>query len=230
MDETIGGYYGHCRKAALLLDHPRSTAADQREATISGRADPRVARSHSAVDGKLHAYINLMADSAMAEARAAEAEIAKGNWRGPMHGIPIAVKDQLDVEGAPARIRQSHQGRRRCHRGAQVARGRRGDDGQAAHEQFTRRGTAAAAQPVEHGTYHRRIEHRLGRRGGRRLVSWFPRRRHGGIDPQSVGVLRPRGIESDLWAGEPARSGASQLVARSLRPDRARWSKTWRIC
>src|SRR6185295_19145227 len=33
-----------------------------------------------------------------------------GNWRGPMHGIPIAVKDQLDVEGAPARIRQFTQG------------------------------------------------------------------------------------------------------------------------
>jgi len=63
-----------------------------------------------AVDGKLHAYINLMADVAMAAARAAEAEVVKGNWRGPMHGIPIAVKDQLDVEGAPARIRQHTQG------------------------------------------------------------------------------------------------------------------------
>ncbi len=64
----------------------------------------------AAVDGRLHAYINLMADSAMAAARAAEAEIAKGNWRGPMHGIPFAVKDQLDVEGAPARVRQFTQG------------------------------------------------------------------------------------------------------------------------
>ena len=63
-----------------------------------------------AVDGKLHAYINLMADSALAEARTAEAEILRGNWRGPMHGIPMAVKDQLDVEGAPARIRQHTKG------------------------------------------------------------------------------------------------------------------------
>lgn len=63
-----------------------------------------------AVDDKLHAYINLKADSALAEARAAEADIQKGNWRGPMHGIPVAVKDQLDVEGAPARIRQFTQG------------------------------------------------------------------------------------------------------------------------
>lgn len=63
-----------------------------------------------AVDGKLHAYIDLMADNAMQEARTAEAEIRKGNWRGPMHGIPIAVKDQLDVDGAPARIRQFTKG------------------------------------------------------------------------------------------------------------------------
>ena len=64
----------------------------------------------AAVDGKLHAYINLMADNATAEARAAEEEIQKGNWRGPMHGIPVAVKDQLDVDGAPARIRQFTKG------------------------------------------------------------------------------------------------------------------------
>ncbi len=64
----------------------------------------------AAVDGKLHAFINLMADSAMQEARAAEAEIARGNWRGPMHGIPVAVKDQLDVEGAAARVRQFTEG------------------------------------------------------------------------------------------------------------------------
>ena len=63
-----------------------------------------------AVDDKLHAYIHLMADSAMEEARAAEREIHSGNWRGPMHGIPVAVKDQLDVNGAPARIRQHTQG------------------------------------------------------------------------------------------------------------------------
>jgi aspartyl-tRNA(Asn)/glutamyl-tRNA(Gln) amidotransferase subunit A len=64
----------------------------------------------AAVDGKLHAFINLMADRATEEARQAEAEILGGNWRGPLHGIPIAVKDQLDVEGAPARIRQFTKG------------------------------------------------------------------------------------------------------------------------
>ena len=64
----------------------------------------------AAVDGKLHAYINLMPDAAMAQARVAEDEIARGNWRGPLHGMPVAVKDQLDMAGAPARIRQFTQG------------------------------------------------------------------------------------------------------------------------
>jgi aspartyl-tRNA(Asn)/glutamyl-tRNA(Gln) amidotransferase subunit A len=64
----------------------------------------------AAVDDKLHAYIHLMADRAMEDARAAEKEIQDGKWRGPMHGIPIAVKDQLDVDGAPARIRQFTEG------------------------------------------------------------------------------------------------------------------------
>lgn len=63
-----------------------------------------------AVDGKLHAYLNLMADSALAEARVAEAEIRQGHYRGALHGIPVAVKDQLDVEGAPALIRKKDSG------------------------------------------------------------------------------------------------------------------------
>jgi aspartyl-tRNA(Asn)/glutamyl-tRNA(Gln) amidotransferase subunit A len=62
------------------------------------------------VDGKLHAYIQVMVDGALREARTAEAEILSGNWRGPMHGIPVAVKDQLDIAGAPARIRQFTEG------------------------------------------------------------------------------------------------------------------------
>lgn len=64
-----------------------------------------ILRRIEAVDGKLHAYLNLTAESAMNEARAAEAEISQGKYRGPLHGIPLAVKDQLDLKGAPALIR-----------------------------------------------------------------------------------------------------------------------------
>ena len=45
------------------------------------------------VDHLIHSYILVMADQARAAARQAEAEIAAGSWRGPLHGIPFGVKD-----------------------------------------------------------------------------------------------------------------------------------------
>ena len=47
----------------------------------------------------LNAFITVMADSVLEEARTAEAEIARGEWRGPLHGIPIALKDLIDTAG-----------------------------------------------------------------------------------------------------------------------------------
>ena len=47
----------------------------------------------------LNAFITVTAETALAEARAAEHEIYNGNWRGPLHGIPIGLKDLLDTSG-----------------------------------------------------------------------------------------------------------------------------------
>ena len=47
----------------------------------------------------LNAFITVLADSALSEARAAEKEILRGEWRGPLHGVPIALKDLLDAAG-----------------------------------------------------------------------------------------------------------------------------------
>ena len=46
-----------------------------------------------AVDGQLHSYITVLEEGAMAAARSAEADILRGDYRGPLHGIPIALKD-----------------------------------------------------------------------------------------------------------------------------------------
>ena len=51
------------------------------------------------LDGKLHAYITVTADAALEAAKRAEQEIAQGAYRGPMHGVPIAVKDQIHTKG-----------------------------------------------------------------------------------------------------------------------------------
>ena len=47
----------------------------------------------------LNAFITVTAESALAEAQEAEREIQAGNWRGPLHGIPIGLKDLIDTAG-----------------------------------------------------------------------------------------------------------------------------------
>ena len=47
----------------------------------------------------LNAFITVMAESALADARKAEAEILRGEWRGPLHGVPVALKDLIDTAG-----------------------------------------------------------------------------------------------------------------------------------
>ena len=46
---------------------------------------------------RLNAFITVTADSAMAQARQAEVEIRRGHWRGPLHGVPLALKDLIDT-------------------------------------------------------------------------------------------------------------------------------------
>jgi aspartyl-tRNA(Asn)/glutamyl-tRNA(Gln) amidotransferase subunit A len=50
---------------------------------------------------KLNAFIAVTADQALARARQADKEIAGGRHLGPLHGIPLSLKDLIDVEGLP---------------------------------------------------------------------------------------------------------------------------------
>jgi amidase len=55
----------------------------------------------AALDGVFGSYALVMPDVAMAQAKAAEAEIVAGQYRGPLHGVPIAVKDLCWTKGFP---------------------------------------------------------------------------------------------------------------------------------
>jgi aspartyl-tRNA(Asn)/glutamyl-tRNA(Gln) amidotransferase subunit A len=49
----------------------------------------------------LNAFITVTADLALEQAHAAEAEIQRGGWKGPLHGVPIGLKDIIDTAGIP---------------------------------------------------------------------------------------------------------------------------------
>ncbi len=51
------------------------------------------------IDGQLNSYITVSGDEALAQAKQAEEDIAAGRYAGPMHGIPVAVKDQFNTRG-----------------------------------------------------------------------------------------------------------------------------------
>ncbi|MBW3534276.1 MAG: amidase [Gemmatimonadetes bacterium] len=52
-------------------------------------------------DRSLHLVVTLLEEDALAQARRADAEIAAGRYRGPLHGVPYALKDLFNVEGHP---------------------------------------------------------------------------------------------------------------------------------
>lgn len=53
-----------------------------------------------ALDGKLHSYVTVMREQALARARIAEDELRRGQWRGPLHGVPLAAKDLFFTKDA----------------------------------------------------------------------------------------------------------------------------------
>jgi aspartyl-tRNA(Asn)/glutamyl-tRNA(Gln) amidotransferase subunit A len=67
--------------------------------TSSVEATEAYLRRIERYDGVLKAYITVTADRALAQARAADAELRRGTRRGPLHGVPLALKDLIAVAG-----------------------------------------------------------------------------------------------------------------------------------
>lgn len=75
--------------AALIQDGQLSPVEATRE--MLSRIDT--------LDLRLNSYLSVWGDRALERAKTAEKEISSGNYRGPMHGMPIAVKDLLETAG-----------------------------------------------------------------------------------------------------------------------------------
>src|SRR5438128_3161489 len=109
-----GSRTGACLLAGCWPGAPVMTAADPCFLTIAEAASlisekrlspVELARAYldriERLNGRLHAYVRVLHDEALAGARAAEAEIVAGRYRGALHGIPIALKGIYDTAGVP---------------------------------------------------------------------------------------------------------------------------------
>ncbi len=87
MDELI---YLSAKSIAKAIENKVVSAVEVVEAHL---------RRIDEVNPKLNAVVQLCADRALDEAREADAALARGDLKGPLHGVPITIKDSLDTEG-----------------------------------------------------------------------------------------------------------------------------------
>lgn len=77
-------------EASALLRSRKLSPVDLTRACLD-----RIAR----LNPRLNAFITVTEDSALTQARQADAELREGHWHGPLHGVPIALKDMIDTAG-----------------------------------------------------------------------------------------------------------------------------------
>jgi aspartyl-tRNA(Asn)/glutamyl-tRNA(Gln) amidotransferase subunit A len=85
---------------AYLTIHEASELLRSRKLSPVELAKAQLARIEQ-LDSRFHAFIKVTPEIALAGARAAEAQITSGDWRGPLHGVPYALKDIIDYAGLP---------------------------------------------------------------------------------------------------------------------------------
>jgi aspartyl-tRNA(Asn)/glutamyl-tRNA(Gln) amidotransferase subunit A len=87
-------------KLALLSIKEAGERLSRREISSTDLVEAELERI-AETEPLVHAYAHVMSNSAREEAKAADAELARGFWRGPLHGIPIAYKDLVYTTNAP---------------------------------------------------------------------------------------------------------------------------------
>ena len=87
-------HYQSLVEVSSRIRHGRSTSVEVTRALLD-----RIV----ALDGGLRAYSVVMADAALEAAESADRETAAGKCRGPLHGVPVAVKDLCRTKGVRTR-------------------------------------------------------------------------------------------------------------------------------
>lgn len=90
---------GHSDNQLTLLELAEASQAVQKKEVSPVELTEACLKEIERRNPELNAFITVTAESALAEARKAEAEIARGEWKGPLHGIPLAVKDLAETAG-----------------------------------------------------------------------------------------------------------------------------------
>jgi hypothetical protein len=153
------------------------------------------------LDGNLGSYALVLPESALAQAQNADAEIAAGKIRGPLHGAPIAVKDLCWMKGVPTAA------------GMTIYSDFRPDDDATVVTRLQDAGAIilgrpsslnnTAKEPVASGPLARRVFQRVGCRHRCRTLLRFAWFGHWRFDPFPVRCPRPDGAEAQLGPCKP---------------------------
>jgi hypothetical protein len=162
---------------------------------------------------KLNAFITVNTDSALSDARAAEAEIRRGKYRGPIHGIPIGLKDNIDTAGIKTTAASAAFAHRVPIEDAEVVRRLKAAGavilGKLNMGEFAHGTVCSHFGPVHNpwGLAHIAGGSSNGKCSGigHRSLLWRGRHGHGRVDPNASRFLRDSWFETDVWLGE--RSG-----------------------
>jgi aspartyl-tRNA(Asn)/glutamyl-tRNA(Gln) amidotransferase subunit A len=101
------------RAESAAIDNSNVSLATQSELLRSLRVSPvdlviTCLRRIKQLNPQLNAFVTVLPTLAMEQARQAESELKAGLWRGPLHGIPIGIKDFYDTAGIPTTAAFAH--------------------------------------------------------------------------------------------------------------------------
>ena len=216
------------RRSSLLTTLPTSICTRPRHLVRQKKVSPvQLAQAClariEALNPTLNAFITVTGESALAQARQAEAEVQSGKWRGPLHGIPIALKDLIDTAGVrttggSALFKDRVPGEdavvvQRLRDGGAVFLGKLnmyevafGPTTQA--DKFL----WSCRQSVGDRAHFRWIVERGGSGRRRRPLLWRDRLGHGRVDSTAGSILRCRRSDAHLWARKHAGRDTALVV------------------